>query len=409
MHLSCFWSYTVLAMAATRSSVWAFALLFLSGTNALPNNGHPTSYEPVTGPGPALGPGPAHAPGPVVPHPPTEQHPGKHHPGNHPPEHPPLPPATLPIPYLGCFVDSGAPYALPSHHVESPALTAAKCHAHCQSHSHLYSGVSHGNKCSCSDRPPLTPSGPEHECSLPCSGDAHTACGGPHHIHVWGAPLPIREHIGAYTYQGCFTDDLTVKSLTGKVTREAEMTPDKCAYECREYAFFGLAYATQCFCGTHLEASARRKPQFECAMRCGGEPNSACGDADRLSVYENLKAGGVPVKTPGEIGGFKAVGCWSDSVEERSLYGEVLRDGEMTVGMCARFCKGSKYMGLEYGSQCFCSAGDWLGGHAASQGECSYLCEGDKKEYCGGYARLSLYVSEEKGHKGSGPGYGAGY
>ncbi|KAK0657827.1 WSC domain-containing protein, partial [Cercophora newfieldiana] len=295
--------------------------------------------------------------------------------------------ARLPIPYLGCYIDSGYEPALPDYHAESPALTAAKCHSHCQSYGSTYSGVSHGNKCSCSDRPPYSQPAPEHECSLPCTGDASTSCGGKNRIHVWGAPLPVRERVGPYKYQGCFTDSRDDKSLTGKVTRDSEMTLEKCSSECKEYAFFGVEYGTQCFCGTELEVSARRKPQYECAMRCGGNPNEICGDGDRLSVYGNGAT--TPVKSPEQAGGFKFAGCWSDSVAARSLYGEVLRDGEMTVEMCARFCKGSKYMGLEYGSQCFC--GDHLGGHAVGKDECSYLCEGNKKEFCGGSARLSLY------------------
>ncbi|KAK4446448.1 WSC domain-containing protein [Podospora aff. communis PSN243] len=198
---------------------------------------------------------------------------------------------------------------------------------------------------------------------------------------------PQGHYDGRYRYQGCYTDSRAVKSLTGKVTRDPHMTLEKCAYECKEYPFFGTEYGTQCFCGTELERSARRRPQSECVQRCGGNPYQICGDADRLSVYANGDS--TRADNLEYVGGFKFAGCWSDSVATRSLQGNMRTDGKMTVELCARVCQGSKYMGLEYGSQCFC--GNHLGGHAVHKDECGYLCVGNKREICGGSARLSLY------------------
>ncbi|KAK3368692.1 carbohydrate-binding WSC, partial [Podospora didyma] len=186
---------------------------------------------------------------------------------------------------------------------------------------------------------------------------------------------------------GCYSDTRDQRSLTGKMVLEDEMTVDRCAYECRDYAWFGVEYGTQCFCGTKLQASAHRKPEHECAQPCGGDHLTLCGDADRLNVY--VRGSGGSGGDLHMVGGFGYKGCWTDSLQSRSLGGLVLYDDKMTVELCARYCQGHKFMGVEYGSQCFCA--DHLGGYAAQKWECSELCYGNKDEWCGGPLRLSLY------------------
>lgn len=60
--------------------------------------------------------------------------------------------------------------------------------------------------------------------------------------------------------------------------------------------------------------------------------------------------------------------------------------------MCADFCDGFTYFGVEYGRECYC--GDKLregSVPAENQKDCSFLCPGDKTTYCGASMRLQLY------------------
>lgn len=298
----------------------------------------------------------------------------------------PIKPATLSTPYLGCFVDQGT-RALPDSLLAADNMTAQLCAAHCANYS--YFGVEFGRECWCGNSPPQTPA-PDSDCSMPCAGDNNQLCGAGNRINVWGSPLPSPPTVGSYNYVGCFTDDNNQRSLTGLVTYDPQMTLEKCAAACSEYSYFGVEYGSQCYCGTALGPKAQQRPQAECSLRCGGDYNNVCGDADRLNVFVS----GTPKPAPGNpaaVGGFAYQSCWTDDVNARSLTGSVLRADDMTVEACAAFCQGYHYFGVEYGRECYC--GNQLCGQAAPESDCSELCFGNAAEWCGAPSRLNVYAA----------------
>ncbi|KAJ4290188.1 hypothetical protein N0V88_006697 [Collariella sp. IMI 366227] len=264
-------------------------------------------------------------------------------------------PATLEAPYLGCFVDQGA-RTLPDNLLGDDTMTTQKCAAHCANFS--YFGVEYGRECWCGNSPPKTPA-PASECSFTCAGDDTQLCGAGGRINVWGAPLPSPATVGDFEYAGCFTDKGDQHSLTGKVTYDSSMTLEKCAAICSAYSYFGVEFASQCFCGTELEASAEERPQAECSLRCGGDYNNVCGDADRLNVFVSAECKDEPENVP-TVAGFTYKSCWADD-----------------------------YFGVEYGNECFC--GNEIAGQAAPEAQCSYICEGNALEWCGAAERLNVY------------------
>ncbi|KAK1757296.1 putative fungistatic metabolite [Echria macrotheca] len=282
---------------------------------------------------------------------------------------PRVPDQSLSVPYRGCFVDHGNPRVLPDNLLGADDMTAEKCAAHCSDFS--YFGLEFGRECWCGNAAPATPA-KETDCDFPCAGDDRTLCGGRNFINVWGAPVASPETVAG---------GAASPSLTGRT----------CAAACSGYAWFGVEYGTQCFCGTALRDSAAERPQAECAMRCGGDYGDVCGDADRMNVFWS----GVEqiVTNLDEVEGFHYQGCWTDDTAQRTLADDVLRADDMTVEKCAAFCQGYEYFGLEYASQCFC--GNYLGGWVAPEEECSQLCAGDNNQWCGAPDRLSLYVVAE--------------
>ncbi|KAK4460781.1 putative fungistatic metabolite [Cladorrhinum samala] len=298
----------------------------------------------------------------------------------------PSTPAILDAPYLGCFVDEGA-RVLPDNLLGDDAMTAQKCATHCADYS--YFGVEYGRECWCGNSPPKKEAS-ESECSFPCGGDDTQLCGAGGRINVWGSPKASPEAVGGYEYTGCYIDKLDLRTLKGKVSRESGMTLEKCATFCQGYNHFGATFGTQCFCGNDIEETAVEVAQAECSMRCGGDYDNVCGDANRLNIFSTPQCQPDP-KNPATVGGFAYVSCWKDDRDARALDGKVERSSTMTVEKCSAICAGFGYFGVSDSASCFC--GNELAGAAAPASECSQLCGGDSTQWCGGDLRLNVYAS----------------
>jgi hypothetical protein len=166
------------------------------------------------------------------------------------------------------------------------------------------------------------------------------------------------------------------------------MTLTACAAICADYHYFGLEDGDQCFCGMDLDPSAKTS-EANCQLKCSGDSSLVCGGTNRLIVYKKADLPAAP-SNPATVGAFSYQSCWTDSVGARSLTGTNEMQAGMTVEMCATFCDGYEYFGVEYGSECYC--GNDLAGEAAAEADCSILCAGSASEWCGGPNRLNLYA-----------------
>lgn len=94
-------------------------------------------------------------------------------------------------------------------------------------------------------------------------------------------------------------------------------------------------------------------------------------------------------------------GCGSDEYNSRTFTGKSTSSDTMTVETCVDFCSsnGFTYAGLEYARECYC--GNTIAADRAPKdgvmGNCMTACAGDKGEYCGGTAALSIYRSCAEG------------
>ena len=291
-------------------------------------------------------------------------------------------------PYLGCFVDTAA-RVLPEHIISTDDMTPAVCAANCAGYA--YFGTQWGRECYCGN---VAPTEAATDCDMPCAGDAAEMCGASMRLSVYGpagSALTNPDTVADFAYSGCYTDAIDARTLTGSTITSASMTPTTCAAICADYHYFGLEDGDQCFCGMDLDAAAKTS-ETQCQLTCSGDSSLGCGGTLRLTVYEKNAAPIAP-SSPLTAGAFKYQSCWTDSVGARSLAGRSTSEMQagMTVEMCAAFCDGYAYFGVEYANECYC--GDELAaGEPAAEADCSMLCAGSAYEWCGGPNRLNLYA-----------------
>ncbi|KAG7102365.1 WSC domain-containing protein like [Verticillium longisporum] len=84
-------------------------------------------------------------------------------------------------------------------------------------------------------------------------------------------------------------------------------------------------------------------------------------------------------------------GCYANPDGKSLTYRSSTSSREMTVEKCTAECKGNgyRYAGLEYYGVCYC--GNTVNGAELAAGECSFPCNGDKNETCGGDRKLSVF------------------
>ena len=230
-------------------------------------------------------------------------------------------------------------------------------------------------------------------------GNAAEMCGAGMRLSVYGpvatTPPPGAGSnpatIGTFSYDGCYSDSVALRVLSGKATASADMTLASCAATCAGYTYFGVEYSSECYCGMELDPSSIKSADVDCKMKCGGDNTLVCGDANRLSVYKKAVAAAAP-SNPQTVGAFTYRSCWTDAVGARSLVAKTMASPDMTVEKCAAFCDGYAFFGVEYVTECYCG-NELAGGQASPEADCSQLCGGSLSEWCGGPNRLNLYAA----------------
>lgn len=182
----------------------------------------------------------------------------------------------------------------------------------------------------------------------------------------------------AYSAMGCYTDsDVTARPLVGGYFPDAAQSIELCAANCKAFAYFGVEYGTECYCGSAIIDSSSPASDGRCSMPCAGSASEICGGSYGMNIFKYSSASTsstvstVPTGTSstgtvsssvsqtsvsstsapsGSSSPFISKGCWSDNdVTERTLIGGAYTDQAMTLQLCAADCKGFAYFGVEYG------------------------------------------------------------
>lgn len=193
-----------------------------------------------------------------------------------------------------------------------------------------------------------------------------------------------------YAPFGCYVDSPSNRLLTGKsLLDDPNLTAKDCAVFCDGSDYFGTEYGQECFCSRAVDDPAGQGESVSCDLAdlpCTGDVEEMCGGTLVISLYE--------VAQPVVITGPSYGGCYTDDINNRVLSGIFVRDDlDMTPEVCATFCEGSPYFGIEYSDECFCGV---EGDDFAELGEssaCNLRCSGDGRQTCGGPYAISVYKS----------------
>ncbi|KAG4438202.1 hypothetical protein IFR05_006326 [Cadophora sp. M221] len=94
-----------------------------------------------------------------------------------------------------------------------------------------------------------------------------------------------------------------------------------------------------------------------------------------------------------QIGTWKSQGCYSDTVDVRTLNNYHATTTGLTIEECVQAAAGYKYAGVEYGEECW--FGNELSSIATPQSSgCNMPCSGDSSLLCGGDLRINVYLNE---------------
>ncbi|KAF2475461.1 heme peroxidase [Lindgomyces ingoldianus] len=300
--------------------------------------------------------------------------------------------------YIGCYSEGSTGRALSDSQTANNAMTVEACANFCNGAT--YFGVEYGQECYCGG---VLNAGSVNQsatdCSMTCAGNSTEYCGAGNRLNIYKkipvtsslTPMPsTTPHLSGYTYLGCLSDSVTSRTLSIKSYSTSNNTYATCADFCSGYVYFGVEYSTECYCSDTLSNTPSTVPESDCNMACSGsEGTGNCGAANRLNVFKSTTITTPPANPV--VAGYNYTGCHTDSVNNRVLNGVFLFDASMTVEMCVEFCKGTKYFGTEYGGECYCGEKFVNPTSVVQESNCSFVCGGNKKEYCGGANRLSLW------------------
>ena len=102
-------------------------------------------------------------------------------------------------------------------------------------------------------------------------------------------PIVDDSDISDYQSLGCYREGNVGKSLAWRQDQVAstDLTLEKCLSACKVggYAFAGVEYGQECYCGVVLGNGTLSVADDQCNMACTGNPSQLCGGRSTLNLY----------------------------------------------------------------------------------------------------------------------------
>ncbi|KAB5523167.1 hypothetical protein GE09DRAFT_976836, partial [Coniochaeta sp. 2T2.1] len=309
---------------------------------------------------------------------------------------------------LGCYTEPSNGRAPTGTSNSNSNMTASTCKAFC--YGYKYFAVEFGRECYCSNMissgAALTDSS---QCNMECTGNRWEICGGRSRLNVfemnatlYKAPTVPTVYAGdsLFSSLGCYTEGNNGRALSSKsFNDDKNMTAERCQAYCgTAYAYFGVEWSQECYCGNQLNTGSVPASASDCNSLCSGNKTQYCGGRSRLNIFKRRDVSSSSSSALPTTGQWKYQGCYTEAssgraLSSKQLYGSA-SNGNMDLETCGSFCfdNGYSLFGVEYGQQCYCgdklNAGSVL---ATNQDDCSTQCPGNSVQYCGAGKRLNVY------------------
>jgi len=205
-----------------------------------------------------------------------------------------------------------------------------------------------------------------------------------------------------YGYVGCFKENTPGRQLAELAYIDtANNTNGKCTNTCLGlgFLFAGTEWQQECWCGNAIPI--QKSDEANCNFGCAGDRSEICGGdgvshnythislfADSTRFDGNTKS--APLQLTQSIGPYDFIGCYAES-GGKTLTQKSTVSNFMTVEMCAIFCNGNSYFGLEYSAECYCGSTLASTSTLTDTSQCGMSCKGSNSKYCGGPMRMQIY------------------
>ncbi|KAF5334900.1 hypothetical protein D9611_010018 [Ephemerocybe angulata] len=340
--------------------------------------------------------------------------------------------------FQGCFEDRSDQRILDGLFTSAGSNTVSQCLASCASAGFAYGGVEYGRECFCGASPRAGAAvKPASDCAMPCAGNSAELCGSGNRLGLYSRPpststtttstaAPTTTSVGGatWTYRGCFVDPGDKRVLyDGGFTSVLTNTIPQCLSTClsKGYAFAGVEYGRECYCGTEVRAGAQGSAEGQCSQACAGDSSQLCGGGNRIGVYSRALTGTTSTTTTTTstistttsttststtstatgaavtVTAFNPKGCIAEGTTgtRRALTGPSYTRGDLTPQVCNSLCASYNYAGVENGNECYCGnniSNNGATGNILPASSCSVACTGDASQKCGGSWTLNLSV-----------------
>ena len=195
--------------------------------------------------------------------------------------------------YVGCANDTTNPRALATaSYTDKANMTTESCTSFCAGQGYALAGTEYSSECYCANRLGMGAITGQTGCSMPCTGNRYSLCGGSGRLSLWNntayASPAVVPRVGSYVSHGCYPEATAGRLLGGpSYTNATGMTVESCVTFCaaNNSPYAGLEFASQCFCGTGLSTNATSTNS--CGMICSGNRLEYCGGRALLNIYYN--------------------------------------------------------------------------------------------------------------------------
>ncbi|KAJ7293964.1 hypothetical protein C8J57DRAFT_1270464 [Mycena rebaudengoi] len=199
-----------------------------------------------------------------------------------------------------CVVDTSS-RILQGYAVTSSSNTPSACQSTCASKGFSMAGVENGNECHCANSfyggTPTVAS--TSDCSVACSGDSSSKCGGGWRLQIYtagsgtatatstSATTSATSAPGWVLSNACVVDSSS-RILQGYGAATSSNTPATCQSTCasKGFSMAGVENGNECYCANSFSGgNPTVVSTSDCSVACSGNSSAKCGGGWRLQVY----------------------------------------------------------------------------------------------------------------------------